>query len=89
MNAAIANRRFRFGRRLFTGTVTWLSLWLIGGLVLAPVVSTVLAQVFEIGLWTIVATVFQWSAASIAATMLYTKLPVWISRGCTRTARCC
>lgn len=84
MNAAIANRRFRFGRRLFTGTVTWLSLWLIGGLVLAPVVSTVLAQVFEIGLWTIVATVFQWSAASIAATMLYTKLPVWISRGCTR-----
>jgi hypothetical protein len=84
MNAALANRRFRFGRRLFTGTVTWLSLWLIGGLVLAPVVSTLLAQVFEIGLWTIVATVFQWSAASIAGTMLFTKLPVWISRGCTR-----
>jgi hypothetical protein len=84
MSAALANRRYRFGRRLFSGAVTWLSWWLIAGLVLVPIVSAVFAQVFEVGLWTITATVFQWFAAGTAGTMLYTNLPVWISRGCTR-----
>ncbi|MDA1359851.1 hypothetical protein O1R50_09470 [Glycomyces luteolus] len=84
MNAALANRRYRFGRRLFTGAVSWLRWWLISGIVLVPALSAVFAEVFELGLWSVTAAVLQWFAAGTAGMMLYANLPVWISRGCTR-----
>lgn len=84
MNAALANRRYRFGRRLFTSAVSWLRWWLIAGIILVPALSAMFADVFELGLWSITAAVLQWFAAGTAGMMLFANLPVWISRGCTR-----
>jgi hypothetical protein len=84
MNTRLANRRYRFGRRLFTGAVTCLRWWLIAGIVLVPALSAVFAEVFELGLWSVTAAVLQWFAAGTAGLMLFANLPVWISRGCTR-----
>lgn len=84
MDTALAKRRYRFGRRLFTATAVCLRWWLLGTLALALLGSVVLAQALEIGLWSIAATVLQWFAAGMAGTLVYTNLPVWISRGCTR-----
>lgn len=84
MTAALANRRYRFGWRLFTGATAWLSWWLLAGIVLVPVVAALFADVFEVGLWSIAAAVLQWFAAGTAGVMLFANLPVWISRGCTR-----
>ncbi|GAA2137103.1 hypothetical protein [Glycomyces algeriensis] len=84
METRLAQRRYRFGWRLFTGATTWLKWWLLTGIVLIPVLSALLADVFELGLWSITAAVLQWFAAGTAGMLLFGNLAVWVSRGCTR-----
>ncbi|MDN3239207.1 hypothetical protein [Glycomyces tritici] len=84
METRLMQRRYRFGRRLFTGATAWLKWWLLAGIVLVPVLSAVFADVFELGLWSITAAVLQWFAAGTAGMMIFGNLAVWISRGCTR-----
>lgn len=84
METRLAKRRYRFGWRLFTGATVWLKWWLLTGIVLVPVLSALLADVIELGLWAVAAAVLQWFAAGTAGLMLFGNLSVWISRGCTR-----
>lgn len=84
MDTRLAQRRYRFGRRLFTGATAWLKWWLLTGIVLVPALSALFADVFEVGLWSIAAAVLQWFAAGTAGMMLFGNLAVWVSRGCTR-----
>ncbi|MCC3764412.1 hypothetical protein K3N28_15200 [Glycomyces sp. TRM65418] len=84
MDSALAKRRYRFGRRLFTGSAVCFRWWLVATAVLTLPASLVTAQAIETGLWSVAATVLQWFAAAVAGMLIYTNLPVWISRGCTR-----
>lgn len=84
MDTALAKRRYRFGRRLFTGSVRWLRWPLLGWIVLTPILSAVFSSAIETGLWTITATVFQWFVAATAGIWIFTNLPTSLARGLTR-----
>jgi hypothetical protein len=84
MSDTLARRRYRLGARLFLGSVRWLRLPILLGLLAAPVLSVVFADAIETGLWRIVATVFQWFVASTAGIWLFTNLPTLLARGVTR-----
>ncbi|MQM26103.1 hypothetical protein [Glycomyces albidus] len=84
MSTALAKRRYRLGTGLFLGSARWLRWILIAWIVLTPVLSAVFADVVEIGLWAITATVFQWFVACTAGIMLYQGLPGMLANGVTR-----
>jgi hypothetical protein len=84
MDTRLAKRRYRFGWRLFTGSVRWLRWPLIGWIALTPIFSAVFLSAIETGLWTISATVFQWFVAVTAGIWIHTNLPGTLARGVTR-----
>ncbi|MEU6248685.1 hypothetical protein [Glycomyces sp. NPDC047010] len=81
---ALTGRRYRLGLAIALGAARPLRWILLAWIVLTPVMSLLLADVIETGLWLITATVFQWFVASAAGRWLYANLPGVLSRGVTR-----
>ncbi len=84
MTTALANRRYRLGLSLFIGTVRWLRWYLLGWIVLTPILSVVFSSAIETGLWSITASVFQWFVAATAGIWIFSNLPSTLARGVTR-----
>lgn len=84
MDSALAQRRFRFGWRLFTGSIRWLRWPLLAWIVLTPIASVIAISAIETGLWSVAATVFQWFVAVTAGIWIFTNLPGTLARGVTR-----
>lgn len=84
MDDRLASRRYRLGLSLFRGSVLWLRWSLLLWVVATPILSVALSNVFEVGLWTITASIFQWFVAVTAGFWIYQNLPASIARGITR-----
>ncbi|MFB9661397.1 hypothetical protein ACFQS3_01615 [Glycomyces mayteni] len=80
----LPGRRYRLGLGIALGAARWLRWIGLAWIVLTPLLSVLLVNAIETGLWAITATVFQWFVASAAGRWLYANLPAAISRGVTR-----
>lgn len=84
MTTALDTRRYRLGLDLFARTARWLRWYVLGMIVLVPILSVVFADAIETGLWTITTSVFQWFVAVAAGGWLAANLAATLARGVTR-----